>query len=56
MIGPIIAICLASIGFGSLVLFVAGSFRLSRQADDYDALLERELDARIAEMMKGRTP
>ena len=37
---PTIAICLAAISLGSLVIFVAGSFRLSRQADDYDELLE----------------
>ena len=56
MTAPIIAMCLFAISIGSCVIFVAGSFRLSRQADDYDELLERELDARIAEMLEGRTP
>ena len=56
MTGPIVALCLFAISLGSFVIFVAGAMNAASNADDYDELLERELDARIAEMMKGRTP
>lgn len=53
MTATIIAISLTAIAFGSLVIFVAGAFNAASNADDFEAMLERELDARIAEMMKG---
>ncbi len=52
MSGTVIAVCLTSIAIGSFVIFVAAACNVSHIADDYDEMLAREVDARVAALIR----